>query len=114
MTPDFDRQALLNAISAVEHPEIAATLMDLGMIRQIEYHADEHAVSLVLLLPALGIPKEVRSILLNSLYTAIQPFGLTFKVMLGEMDDQSRAHFFAQAQAGWKAGGECAGCGSPN
>lgn len=114
MTPDFDRQALLSAISGVEHPEIAATLMDLGMLRQIEYHADEHAVSLVLLLPTLGIPEQVRNYLLNSLYAVIQPFGLKFKVMLGEMDDETRAHFFAQAQAGWKAGGECAGCGSPN
>lgn len=114
MTPDFDRQALLSAISTVEHPEIAATLMDLGMIRQIEYHADEHAVSLVLLLPALGIPEQVRNYLVNSLYQVIQPFGLQFKVMLGAMDDEARAHFFAISKAAWKDAGECAGCGSPN
>lgn len=114
MTPDFDRQALLDAISTVEHPEIAATLMALGMIRQIQYHEDEHAVSLVLLLPALSIPQQVRDYLLQSLYQVIQPFGLQFKVMLGEMDDEARAHFFQMSQAAWKAGGECAGCGSPN
>jgi hypothetical protein len=114
MTTELPRQEILNAITAVEHPEIAASLMDLGMLRDIQLIEAETAVGLTLVLPTLGIPEQVRAYLLNSLYHAIQPFGLKLKVMLDEMDDAGKQHFFAQAQAAWKADGDCAACGSPN
>mgnify|MGYP002063702689 CR=1 FL=1 len=83
-------------------------LMDLGMLRDIQLIEAETAVGLTLVLPTLGIPEQVRAYLLNSLYHAIQPFGLKLKVMLDEMDDAGKQHFFAQAQAAWKADGDCA------
>lgn len=96
-------ETVKKAIHEVEHPEIAASLNDLGMVDEITFDETESKVSLTLLLPTLGIPEQVRNFILSSIAQALEPLevkGLQYHV--AEMEEEVKRNFFAQAQANWK------------
>jgi len=51
-------EAIIRAIQQVDHPQINCSLVELGMVQDIQ--ASEDGVSLKLVLPFLGIPTVVR------------------------------------------------------
>lgn len=96
-------QSVTHAINGVEHPEIAATLSDLGMIGEITYTAENKTATVLLLLPTLGIPEQVRNYILNSIVQAIKPLGVqNLKYKVDEMDQAAKQQFFSMAQQNWK------------
>ncbi|MCD6400798.1 MAG: DUF59 domain-containing protein, partial [Anaerolineales bacterium] len=87
----------------VEHPEIKATLVDLGMIRDIQIDEETESVSLTLVLPVLGIPQNVRDYMLYSIYEAAKKEGAKeFKPSIAEMTPDERAKFFHKEQDLWR------------
>ena len=102
MSETFSPEDIQNAIHAVEHPEIASTLTDLGMIRDVEVHEETKTVSLTLVVPFMGIPAAVRDYMIASLTKAVEPFGVTTQVSLAEMNDAERQAFFSKEQANWR------------
>lgn len=95
-------ETIVAALSSVEHPEIATTLVDLGMVRDIKYDKTTNTVSLILVLPFFGIPKNVRDYMVYSLYQSIKPYDVEFKVGLAEMTEEERQAFFVKEQALWR------------
>jgi metal-sulfur cluster biosynthetic enzyme len=97
------KQAILDAIDKVEHPEIAMPLVDLGMVRDVEYDPTDDGVTLTLVVPFLGIPEVVRDHMLGSLSAAVTAAGGSVKSFsVAQMDDQERQAFFAMENAHWR------------
>ena len=98
-----NKDAILEAVNSVEHPAIAASLVDLGMVRDIEFQAEDQGVTLTLALPVLNIPENVRDYMVNSLYLAIQDAGGELKgVNLALMTDEGRQMFLQMEQENWR------------
>ena len=78
-----DEEAIIQAIQRVEHPEINCTLVELGMVKDIQVSGNQ--VSLKLVLPFLGIPAAIRNYMIHSLQQAVADFGAELKVQVAEM-----------------------------
>ena len=102
MTQKITQESVMQLISQIEHPEIARTLVQLGMIHSAEYNAETKEVSVTLLFPVAEVPESVRNYIISSIYQALQAQGLGLKVYLGVMDEQARQKFMMQSQAYWK------------
>lgn len=97
------RDAILGSINKVEHPEIAMSLVDLGMVRDIEFDPQDEGVILTLVLPFFGIPQAVRNHMVNSLAQSIKDAGGELKnVNLAQMTDEERQAFFQKENAKWR------------
>ena len=93
---------IVDVLSEVEHPEIASSLLKLGMLKDINYDESTAEVSLVLSLPTLGIPEAVRRILVSSIEGALSDAGAIAKIEVVEMTDGERMHFMSMAQEHWR------------
>lgn len=96
----MDEQKIIQALSQVEHPEIRSSLVDLGMVKDIQVEGNQ--VSLTLVLPMLGIPLAVREYMINSLRQAVSDQDVELDVTLAEMTPQERQRFFMMEQQNWK------------
>jgi len=97
------RDAILESIHKVEHPEIAMSLVDLGIVRDIEYDPQDDGVILTLVLPFFGIPQAVRDYMVNSLSQSIKDAGGELKnVNLAQMTEEERQAFFQKENAKWR------------
>ena len=96
-----DEEAIIQAIQRVEHPEINCSLVDLGMVQDIQ--ASEDGVSLKLVLPFLGIPIAVRDYMVHSLQQAVAGFDAELEIQVTEMTPAERQRFLTLEQQNWKA-----------
>ena len=95
-------EKILRAIEKVEHPEIAMTLVDLGMVRDIRISPDGH-VSMALVIPFLGIPEVIRNYLGSSLVQAVRDAGGEVdEIRIQVMTDEERQAFFQKERAHWR------------
>lgn len=97
-----EKEAILEALKKVEHPAIAATLVDLGMLRDLD--CDESGkVSFILMLPFPNVPENVRNMLVGSLAAAAQGAGgEVTKASLAYMDEPERQHFLKVERENWR------------
>jgi metal-sulfur cluster biosynthetic enzyme len=100
MPDNITREDVLNAIEKVEHPEIAATLTELGMILDVAVNGNVANVAMAL--PMMGIPEAVRNALVFSIQKPVEELGLQMQVQFFEMTPEVRDNFFAISQARWK------------
>ena len=102
MNDSHNNQKILAAIENVEHPAIATTLTNLGMIRDTRVSLDGNA-TLTLVLPFSRIPDTVRDFIVNSLAAAARSAGgeLT-EVKLTVMNDEERQNFLTKEQRHWR------------
>ncbi len=96
----MDEQKIIHAISQIEHPAINSTLVDLGMVKDIQVEGNK--VSLKLVLPMMGIPPVIRDFMINRLKQAVSDQGSVLDVTLAEMTPQERQRFFTMEQQNWK------------
>ncbi len=96
------QQEIEQIMKNVEHPEIANTLDELGMLRDIKLDNETGAVSFTLVLPMLTIPVEIRDMILNSLGAALKGKATKMSVEIAEMTEDERTKFFGLSQANWK------------
>jgi len=95
-------QNILESLKKVEHPAIAASLLELGMLRDIDVAPDGKA-TLTMVLPFPNIPASVRDTMLNSLAAAAQSAGGELaKVELAVMKQEERKNFLAIEQQNWR------------
>jgi metal-sulfur cluster biosynthetic enzyme len=101
MTKSTSEPEIRQALAEVRHPEIASTLVDLGMLKDIIFEGKK--VTFTLALPLMGIPTQVKDYLINSIHQALANLdaSLEVEVNLAEMSPEERAKFFAMAQEGW-------------
>lgn len=97
------KKQVIEAINSVKHPEIDNTLVDLGMVRDIEYIEEDETATLTLVLPFYGIPVQIRDYMANQLYLAIKEAGAELKsVNVAEMNEAERQEFFIKEKENWK------------
>lgn len=102
MTNSELTQTITNALHAVEHPSIAATLLDLGMVRGIEIN-DEGKVDLTLVIPFPAIPEQIRNHTINGLAQAAKAVGGEIvSVKVEVMNDEEKQNFMVKEQANWR------------
>ena len=94
------RKDVWERLKTVEHPEIAASLIDLGMI--LDVTVDGNTAKLALAFPMNNIPQAVVDAVVNSISEAVKDLGLEIKTELFEMSPEARENFLAQARANWK------------
>lgn len=101
MTKSTSEQEIRQALAQIRHPEIANTLVDLGMLKDVIVEGNK--VSLTLLLPFMGIPIQIKDYLVHSIHEALARLDASPEVELNlaEMNDEERAKFFRMAQEGW-------------
>jgi len=93
---------LTEAINHVEHPAIAATLTELGMLKDIEI-SEAGEVSLSLLLPFPQIPENVQNYMINSLAEAAQSAGGELnQVNLSVMNPTEKQNFLRIETQNWR------------
>ena len=86
------------ALAQVKHPEIAYTLLELGMLKDITVEGSK--VSLTLTLPSLGIPVPVKDYLVDSIHQALAKLKVSgyVEVMLAEMGPEERTRFIIMSK----------------
>ncbi len=94
------REEILAELEKVEHPEIAASLVELGMIQDIAVEGD--TVRVAMALPTLGIPEIVRNMLVQSVQQVLESLNYRMEVEFFEMTEVAKQRFFVIAQARWK------------
>ena len=93
---------IIESLEKVEHPSISATLLDLGMLRDMKL-TSEGKVSFTMVLPFPNIPENVRNYLISSMAAAAQAAGGEMgKVDLAVMDDEERQKFLLIEQQNWR------------
>jgi metal-sulfur cluster biosynthetic enzyme len=100
MKKNPSRENVLMAVEQLEHPEIAATLGDLGMILDVSVQGNTATVAMAL--PTTEIPEVVRNALIDIMHQPLEKLGLQLKVEFFEMTEEGRNIFFALARANWK------------
>jgi len=100
MEKSITNEDVMKVIEPIEHPEIAATLVKLGMILDANVQVDK--VNVAMALPMYGIPVAVRNILVESIRKPIETLGLKLNVQFFEMTKEVRDNFVAISQAKWK------------
>jgi ATP-binding protein involved in chromosome partitioning len=100
MAKNISEEDVNQAIGQVMHPEISRSLVELGMVKDIALRDDE--VSLVLVLPFLGIPASIKDYLVNSLRQALVELGAKAEIKIAEMNQEERLAFLSMEQEGWK------------
>jgi len=96
----MNEAAIVQAIQEVEHPEIRASLVELGMVQEIQ--VGEEGVKLKLALPFLGVPAPIRDHIVRSLQQAVAGLGAELEIQVTEMTPAERQRFLIFAQHNWK------------
>ncbi|MEF8772544.1 iron-sulfur cluster assembly protein [Halodesulfurarchaeum sp.] len=102
MTEEPTTEGVEAAVETVTHPEIDATLSDLGMIDGVEHEGTEATVTLVL--PMRNIPDQVKNILVGRLQEAVAETGVSATVEITVMSDAQRERFFELETENWEGG----------
>ncbi len=102
MSNTNNSQNIIDTLEKVEHPAIATTLLDLGMLRDIAVTSDLKA-TLTMVLPFPSIPDNVRDYMVNNLTAAAKSAGgeLT-KVEMAVMNEAERQNFLTKEQQNWR------------
>ena len=100
MSSAVSEKDVREAIAPVKHPAIDRTLVELGMVKDVEVEGQK--VLLTLAFPFPNIP--IEGMLKNSLQQPIEKMGaeVEFKTMV--MSQEELQKFLAMEQAGWKGG----------
>lgn len=101
MNKGASEQDMRQALAQVSHPEIACTLVELGMLKDITVRSNK--VTLTLVLPFMGIPIQVKDYLTDSLRQALANVDASLEVEMNmaEMSEKERTKFLEMAREGW-------------
>ena len=96
------QEKIVEAINKVEHPEIAMSLVDLGMVKNVDVN-DEGHVTMSLVIPFMGIPDVIKNYMANSLVQAVRGAGGEVdEIRVEVMTDEERQMFFQREQTNWR------------
>lgn len=92
------KQDIINAISDVEHPAIAYSLVELGIVKDIE--VIDNVAKVVFAFPFANIP--IAEKLITSIYNKIIELGFEFENSIVLMSDEEKQKFMTMEHAAWK------------
>ncbi len=92
------RQDIINAISKVQHPAIAYSLLDLGIVKDVEFNNNKAIITFAFPFPNIPIAER----LVNSIYNPINLLGVDFGYVIVVMNEEEKAKFMQMEVDGWK------------
>ena len=92
------RDEVLKAAGQVMHPAIDRSLLDLGIVKDIEIANDTATVYFAFPFPNIPIADR----LINSIRLPLENMGLKVEIKVRTMNDHERAAFLAMEQEAWK------------
>jgi ATP-binding protein involved in chromosome partitioning len=98
MSQEVSEKDVHEALETVMHPEMDASLIELGMIKDVVVKRDKVIVTLAL--PFLGVP--IRDYLVNITREAIMKLDIEADVKIAEMNREELQTFFATEREKWK------------
>jgi len=99
MSDEITVETIEEAIDDVTHPEIDATLVDLGMIDGVA--VDDGEATIEIAIPMAGIPDAIKQLLARRVAEAVDPTGADIRIRFVLMDDETRERFFRMEQENW-------------
>lgn len=99
MSDEITVETVENAIEDVTHPEVNATLIDLGMIDDITIEDSE--VTIDVAIPMAGIPDAIKQMLAKRLAGPLESLDVDLTVQFVLMDEQARERFFQMEEENW-------------
>jgi len=101
MVDRHSKEEIYQKLAEVKHPEIACTLIELGMLDDININSDK--ITLTIKIPTLEIPQQIKDILLNSVKQVVTNLdtGLKAEITFAQMSQEGRMKFFSMAKANW-------------
>lgn len=94
----MNEEEVKEVIRKVMHPEIDASLMELGMIKNIKLEGNK--VFLTMVFPFPGVP--IRDMLMESVRKPLEEQGLQVEINEGVMTQEELQRFFRMEQERWK------------
>jgi len=94
----MNEEEVKEIIGQVMHPEIDASLMELGMIKDIKLEGNK--VSLTMVFPFPGVP--IRDMLMESVKKPLEEQGLQVEINETVMTKEELQNFFKMEQEKWK------------
>ena len=94
----MNEEEVKEIIGKVMHPEIDASLMELGMIKDIKLEGNR--VSLTMVFPFPGVP--IRDMLMESVKKPLEELGLQVEINETVMTQEELQNFFKMEQEKWK------------
>ena len=92
------KQDILNAISGVQHPAITNSLLNLGIVKDVELI--NNVANIVFAFPFPNIP--IADQLVYSIYEPIKAIGVDFNYDIVDMTEEEKAKFMQLETEGWK------------
>ncbi|MCK4646206.1 MAG: DUF59 domain-containing protein [Candidatus Aminicenantes bacterium] len=94
------KEIIKQTLKKIEHPEIAKTLFELGMIKDIKF--EDRKVSLNLMLPLKEI--SIKELLIEDIKRTLKEKipDITVEINLKKMDQEERLKFIKMAQEAWR------------
>ncbi|MEA3444170.1 MAG: iron-sulfur cluster assembly protein [Bacteroidota bacterium] len=89
---------IINAISNVQHPAIAFSLLDLGIVKDIELN--KNMVTATFAFPFPNIPIADR--LINSISIPVKSLGFDFDYSVDIMTEKEKTKFIQMENQAWK------------
>ena len=99
MSESISREEVLETLKKVRHPEIARTLVELGMIRDVEVDGGTVTVTMALPFPTVPTQDYLAQIVIDAVSESSDE--LKVKVEFVEMTPEEKANFFKMAREGW-------------
>ena len=99
MSDELTAETVEEAIADVTHPEIDATLVDLGMIDDVAVDGDEATIDVAI--PMAQIPDAIKQLLARRLAEPVNEVGAELRVRFVLMDEGTRERFFRMENENW-------------
>ena len=100
MTLENIKEIVEQTLKKIEHPEIARTLYELGMIEDVRF--ENKKISLALKLPFKEIP--IKEFLIEDIKRTLKEKipDIIVEINLKEMDQEGKLKFIKMAREGWR------------
>lgn len=94
----MSEEEVRKVLGKVMHPEINATLVELGMIKDITVEANKTTITMAFPFP--GVP--IKYMLKDSVKKPLENLGLQVEIEESIMNQEELQKFFKMEQEGWK------------
>jgi len=94
----MNEEEVKKIIGKVRHPEIDASLVELGMVENVEVKGNK--VSLTMVFPFPGVP--IKYMLIESVKEPLEKLGLEVEIKERTMSEEELQNFFKMEQEKWK------------
>jgi ATP-binding protein involved in chromosome partitioning len=100
MDKDITSEDVRLAMENVKHPAIDCSLIELGMVKDINVKGSD--VTFRFLLPFAEIPENIKNYMINALRESLTGLELNADIKTDTMDEAERQHFLAMEEKHWK------------